>query len=93
MKFRKLTPLAGLVALALVAGAGRTEAAAANDSSPGRAGIGIDAPDHRPRGQRRGDRRGGCLPGDEAFAEKSLPTLRKHHAEAQRLKGTVGRGG
>ena len=29
----------------------------------------------------------------KAFAEKSLPTLRKHHAEAQRLKGTVGRGG
>ena len=27
----------------------------------------------------------------KAFAEKALPTLRKHHAEAQRLQGTVGR--
>ena len=29
----------------------------------------------------------------KAFAAKSLPTLRKHHAEAQRLKGALGRGG
>ena len=28
----------------------------------------------------------------KAFAAKSLPTLRKHHAEAQKLKGAVGRG-
>ena len=43
MKFRTLTPLAGLVALALVAGADRTDAATANDSGPGPAGTGIQA--------------------------------------------------
>ena len=61
MNFRKLTPLAGLVALALVAGGNHADAATANDSGPGTArpiertvtGAGIGVQAGRPAGRRR----------------------------------------